>query len=162
MTTSLASDRPQVSASWSQRGFLMISVLFNLYLIAQVLTVGAAYFHNSEWWNVHILLVRGYSGLSLLLLGWVFLSPFPFSSTEPNNQYARAARTTIFNHSSEGAVSVSGVSSLNWIHSVLSLYHPRSSCSAFDVGESTEPRAVSTDQAMQMRGVSSYCSGDRP
>lgn len=58
-----------------QIGFYATSVLFNLCLIAQLLTVGVAYFVNPAWWDVHIWLVRGYSGLSLILLGWSFIAP---------------------------------------------------------------------------------------
>jgi hypothetical protein len=63
--------------SWVQIGFHAIAVFFNLCLIAQVLTVGLAYFYNPEWWQIHIWLVRGYGGVSLILLGWVFLNLFP-------------------------------------------------------------------------------------
>ena len=45
-------------------------------LIAQLLTVGVAYFNNPAWWDIHVWLVRGYSGLSLILLGWSFIAPF--------------------------------------------------------------------------------------
>lgn len=58
-------------------GFYIVAVLFNLCLVAQVLTVGLAYFDNSSWWNAHVWLVRSYSGLSLVLLIWVYLVPFP-------------------------------------------------------------------------------------
>ena len=66
-----------VSQRWNQIGFYTVAVLFNLCLIAQVLTVGMAYFYNPKWWAIHVGLVRGYGGLSLILLGWVFLTPFP-------------------------------------------------------------------------------------
>lgn len=69
-------DRTQ-DVRWTQIGFYTVSVLFNLFLIAQVLTVGLAYFYNPEWWNIHVWLVRGYSGLAPILLLWVFLIPFP-------------------------------------------------------------------------------------
>lgn len=58
-------------------GFYAVAVLFNLCLVAQVLTVGLAYFDNSAWWNTHVWLVRGYSGLSLVLLAWVYWIPMP-------------------------------------------------------------------------------------
>ncbi|BAZ25417.1 hypothetical protein NIES4073_63220 [Kalymmatonema gypsitolerans NIES-4073] len=77
MATSFDVDSIQPPARWIQIGFLAIAVLFNLCLTAQVLTVGLAYFYNPQWWNIHVWLVRGYSGLSLLLLLWVYLSPFP-------------------------------------------------------------------------------------
>lgn len=52
-------------------------VFFNLCLTAQVLTVGLAYFYNPTWWNLHVWLVRGYGGLSLLLLGGAWYLPLP-------------------------------------------------------------------------------------
>lgn len=64
------------SIRWMHMGFYATSVVFNLCLIAQLLTVGVAYFVNPAWWDIHVWLVRGYSGLSLLLLGWSFLSQF--------------------------------------------------------------------------------------
>ena len=67
-------DRPSVH--WMQIGFSATSVVFNLCLIAQLLTVGVAYFQDLAWWHIHALLVRGYSGLSLILLVWVFFTPF--------------------------------------------------------------------------------------
>ncbi|MBD1943288.1 hypothetical protein H6F50_13155 [Coleofasciculus sp. FACHB-712] len=60
-----------------QVGFYATSVVFNLCLITQLLTVGIAYFISPAWWNIHVWLVRGYGGLSLLLLGWSFFTPFP-------------------------------------------------------------------------------------
>ncbi len=77
MTITSSSDSVQPSANWSQLWFSHLATLFNLCLVAQVLTVGLAYFYNPEWWNVHVWLVRGYGGLSLLLLVWVYLTPFP-------------------------------------------------------------------------------------
>ncbi|MBD1912848.1 hypothetical protein H6F91_20000 [Leptolyngbya sp. FACHB-8] len=67
----LTSPKPAIT------GFYAIAVLFNLCLVAQVLTVGLAYFDNPVWWNTHVWLVRGYSGLSLVLLAWVYWIPFP-------------------------------------------------------------------------------------
>ncbi|MDX2216018.1 MAG: DUF6220 domain-containing protein [Oculatellaceae cyanobacterium bins.114] len=58
-------------------GFYALAVLFNLCLVVQVLTVGLAYFDNPAWWNTHVWLVRGYSGLSLVLLAWVYSIPMP-------------------------------------------------------------------------------------
>ena len=77
MATSFSADSIQPPARWIQLWFSYVATLFNLCLIAQVLSVGLAYFYNPEWWNVHVWLVRGYGGLSLLLLIWVYLSPFP-------------------------------------------------------------------------------------
>ncbi|OWY69887.1 hypothetical protein B7486_18130 [cyanobacterium TDX16] len=68
---------PTASRRWSQIGFYTIAVLFNLCLTIQVLTVGLAYFYSPQWWNAHVWLVRGYSGLSLVLLVWVYLVPYP-------------------------------------------------------------------------------------
>jgi hypothetical protein len=67
----------QASLKLPIRGFYAIAVLFNLCLVVQVLTVGLAYFDDSAWWNTHIWLVRGYSGLSLVLLAWVYWIPMP-------------------------------------------------------------------------------------
>ncbi|MDJ0511621.1 MAG: DUF6220 domain-containing protein [Crocosphaera sp.] len=57
---------------WTLMSFFILVVFFNLCLYAQVLTVGLAYFYNPEWWQAHVWLVRGYSGLSLILLAWVY------------------------------------------------------------------------------------------
>jgi len=77
MTITSSSDSVQSSANWSQLWFSYVATLFNLCLVAQVLTVGLAYFYKAEWWNVHVWLVRGYGGLSVILLVWVYRSPFP-------------------------------------------------------------------------------------
>jgi hypothetical protein len=77
MNIDLPSDRTQISRSWTQIAFLMIAVLFNLCLIAQLLTVGLAVFDDPTWWNIHVLLVRGYSGLVVLLLAGLLVNPFP-------------------------------------------------------------------------------------
>ncbi|MEG3834133.1 MULTISPECIES: DUF6220 domain-containing protein [unclassified Microcoleus] len=61
---------------WMPSGFYVTSIIFNVCLIAQLLTVGVAYFNNPAWWNIHVWFVRGYSGLSLVLLGWSFIAPF--------------------------------------------------------------------------------------
>jgi Family of unknown function (DUF6220) len=61
---------------WVQIGFYAISIFFNLCLIAQLVTVGVAYFHDAAWWDIHVWLVQGYSGLSLMLLGGSFVAPF--------------------------------------------------------------------------------------
>lgn len=74
MTTALEIDR--APARWTAIGFYATSIIFNLCLISQLLTVGVAYFNNPAWWNIHIWLVRGYGGLSLVLLGWSFIAPF--------------------------------------------------------------------------------------
>jgi len=74
MTTNLGIDR--TPTHWVQIGFYATSIVFNLCLIAQLLTVGVAYFNDPAWWNIHIWLVRGYGGLSLILLGWAFIAPF--------------------------------------------------------------------------------------
>jgi Family of unknown function (DUF6220) len=58
-------------------GFYAVSTLFNLCLAAQLLTVGLAYFSDPAWWVLHVWLVRGYGGLSLILLLWACWMPFP-------------------------------------------------------------------------------------
>ncbi len=40
--------------SWVQISFYATAIVFNLCLIAQVLTVGVAYFTDSTWWAVHV------------------------------------------------------------------------------------------------------------
>jgi Family of unknown function (DUF6220) len=77
MSISLSPDNVRQPTRWLQISFLTIAVLFNLCLVVQVLTVGLAYFYNPDWWKIHVWLVRGYSGLSLVLLILVLLSPFP-------------------------------------------------------------------------------------
>lgn len=66
----------RASPQWMQTGFYATSIVFNLCLIAQVLTVGVAYFDDPTWWTVHVWLVRTYSGLSLVLLGGSFILPY--------------------------------------------------------------------------------------
>lgn len=77
MTINSDITHKQITLRWIQISFLIAAVFFNLCLVTQLLSVGLAYFYNSDWWNLHIWLVRGYSGLSLILLVWVFLIPFP-------------------------------------------------------------------------------------
>ena len=57
-------------------GFYIVAVLFNVCLSVQLLTAGVAYFENPNWWQAHGWLVRGYSGLSLVLLIWVYRATF--------------------------------------------------------------------------------------
>src|SRR6476469_5640416 len=76
MTTSLETEGDRTPTPWIQIGFYVTSIIFNVCLIAQLLTVGVAYFNNPAWWNIHVWLVRGYGGLSLVLLGWSFVAPF--------------------------------------------------------------------------------------
>lgn len=76
MTINSAPDCNKPSKDWMKTGFYAIAVLFNLCLIAQLLTVGVAYFNNSGWWNIHVLLVRGYAGISLVLLAGSAILPF--------------------------------------------------------------------------------------
>jgi Family of unknown function (DUF6220) len=73
----LHSEQTKLSGRWVQKGFLAIAVLFNLCLIAQLLTVGLAVFDDPTWWSIHVLLVRGYSGLVVLLLTGLLIHPFP-------------------------------------------------------------------------------------
>ena len=74
MTANSEIDR--TPTPWVQVGFYATSIVFNLCLIAQLLTVGVAFFNDPSWWAIHVWLVRGYSGLSLILLGWAFIVPF--------------------------------------------------------------------------------------
>ena len=76
MTINSQLDRHKSDRRWIQIGFYAIAIIFNLCLIAQLLTVGIAYFNDPSWWNVHVLLVRGYSGLSLILLAVGAIAPF--------------------------------------------------------------------------------------
>ncbi len=69
-------EQTKLSGRWIKKGFLAIAVLFNFCLIAQLLTVGLAVFDDPTWWNIHILLVRGYGGLVVLLLAGLFVHPF--------------------------------------------------------------------------------------
>ncbi|MFN6530400.1 DUF6220 domain-containing protein [Nostoc sp. ChiSLP03a] len=77
MTLNPGIDDTQISGRWIKISFFIAVVFLHLCLAIQVFSVGLAYFYNSNWWNLHIWLVRGYSGLSLILLIWVFLIPFP-------------------------------------------------------------------------------------
>ncbi|TYQ31126.1 hypothetical protein [Pseudanabaena sp. UWO310] len=54
MTTTAATDRAIAAANWLKLGFYTTSIIFNICLIAQVLTVGVAYFTNSKWWNIPV------------------------------------------------------------------------------------------------------------
>lgn len=76
MTTNSETNYDIADTSWVKVGFYAISIIFNVCLIAQVLTVGVAYFTNPAWWNIHVWLVRGYSGLSLILLVGSLIAPF--------------------------------------------------------------------------------------
>ena len=75
MTIHLAGDR--IPTRLLHISFYVTAVIFNLCLIIQLLTVGIAYFVSPAWWNLHVWLVRGYGGLSLLLLGWSLVIPLP-------------------------------------------------------------------------------------
>jgi hypothetical protein len=72
----LHSEQTKLSGHWIQKGFLAIAVVFNFCLIAQLLTVGLAVFDDPTWWNIHVLLVRGYGGLVVLLLAGLLAHPF--------------------------------------------------------------------------------------
>ena len=76
MMTNLATKHSVADSSWIKLGFYVTSIIFNLCLIAQVLTVGVAYFTDPAGWNIHVWLVRGYGGLSLLLLAESQIVPF--------------------------------------------------------------------------------------
>jgi Family of unknown function (DUF6220) len=76
MTTTSETDHDLAAASWVKLGFYATSILFNVCLIAQVLTVGVAYFTDPAWWSIHVWLVREYGGLSLILLMGALIAPF--------------------------------------------------------------------------------------
>lgn len=76
MTTTSKTDHGIAAASKVKLGFYVTSILFNVCLIAQVLTVGVAYFTAPAWWTIHVWLVRGYGGLSLILLMGSLIAPF--------------------------------------------------------------------------------------
>ena len=63
-------------SDWAAVSFYTIAFIFNVCLIAQVLTVGVAYFTDPAWWTIHVWLVRSYSGLSLILLIGSLMAPF--------------------------------------------------------------------------------------
>lgn len=71
-TSEIARDR---RSHWLRSSFYGTAIVFNLCLVAQVITVGIAYFTDPAWWTVHVWLVRGYSGLSLLLLSGALMLP---------------------------------------------------------------------------------------
>jgi hypothetical protein len=77
MTIDFHFFRTPLSEHWTRIGFLAIAVLFNLCLVAQLLTVGLAVFYSPTWWSIHVWLVRGYGGLAVLLLAGLLISPFP-------------------------------------------------------------------------------------
>lgn len=77
MATNPNINNQQISTNSMQIWFYIATVFVNLCLIIQVFSVGLAYFYNSDWWQLHIWLVRGYSIISLMLLVWVFLLAFP-------------------------------------------------------------------------------------
>lgn len=76
MTTTTEIERNVAATDWVKVAFYAISILFNICLIAQVLTVGVAYFSAPAWWTIHAWLVRGYGGLSLILPIGSFIAPF--------------------------------------------------------------------------------------
>jgi len=77
-----------------QIGFYTSSIIFNLCLIAQVLTVGITYFNDPAWWNIHVWLVHG--GLSFILLTWSLIAPFSRRIRHLATKSTRAAGTPIF------------------------------------------------------------------
>jgi hypothetical protein len=79
MNTTSEIDRDRTPTYWVPIGFYTTSIVFNLCLIAQLLTVGVAYFNDPTWWNIHVWLVRGYGGLSLVLWGWSSIALLIFS-----------------------------------------------------------------------------------
>lgn len=77
MITNSEIDSNPTPARWMQIGFYAVAIAFNLCLIAQLLTVGVAYFNDSGWWNIHVWLVRSYGGLSFVLWVWSAVASFP-------------------------------------------------------------------------------------
>ncbi|MEL6321595.1 MAG: DUF6220 domain-containing protein, partial [Cyanobacteria bacterium J06626_14] len=76
LPNSISRDNPFSSKS-PTIVFYILAVLFNLCLTIQLLTVGLAFFHDPAWWQNHTWLVRGYSGLSLILLVWAYKIALP-------------------------------------------------------------------------------------
>ncbi|MEO0835697.1 MAG: DUF6220 domain-containing protein [Cyanobacteria bacterium J06642_3] len=76
MTINQEINRDLAARSWLKLVLYGIAIIFNVCLIAQVLTVGVAYFSNTAWWNIHVWLVRCYGGLSLILLTGSLITPF--------------------------------------------------------------------------------------
>lgn len=76
MNTIASAKVESTDPDWRQIGFYGISIVFNLCLVAQVLSVGIAYFSDPTWWAIHVWLVRGYGGLSLVLLCGALTLPF--------------------------------------------------------------------------------------
>lgn len=76
MTTNSETDYNISDTSWVTVSFYATSIIFNVCLIVQVLTVGVAYFTDPAWWHIHAWLVRGYGGLSLILLIGSLMAPF--------------------------------------------------------------------------------------
>ena len=76
MLTTPETEYGTAATSWVKLGFYATSILFNLCLVTQVLTIGVAYFTDPAWWNIHVWLVRGYGGLSLILLAGSLVAPF--------------------------------------------------------------------------------------
>ena len=76
MTTISETNHDVAVANWAKIGFYSTAIIFNICLIAQVLTVGVAYFTDPAWWTIHVWLVRGYGGLSLIVLIGSFMAPF--------------------------------------------------------------------------------------
>ncbi len=76
MTKTSEINRAIADTSWVKLSFYGTAIVFNVCLIAQVLTVGMAYFSNPAWWNIHVWLVRGYGGLLLILLAGSLITPF--------------------------------------------------------------------------------------
>ena len=49
MTINSELNRDKFSQQWIQIGFYATSIIFNLCLVAQLLTVGIAYFNDPSW-----------------------------------------------------------------------------------------------------------------
>ncbi|MEM9541106.1 MAG: DUF6220 domain-containing protein [Cyanobacteria bacterium P01_E01_bin.42] len=73
----LANEQTQRRSPLPLIGFYILAVLFNLCLTVQLMTVGLAQFYNPTWWHIHVLFVRGYSGITFILLAWVYWIDVP-------------------------------------------------------------------------------------
>jgi hypothetical protein len=120
MSTTSEIDRDRTPTHWVQIGFYTTSIVFNLCLIAQLLTVGVAYFNDPSWWNIHVWLVRGYGGLSLILWGWSSLAPF----SRKIRHLAASLPVLLCQHSSQNASPSRGVPSSDWIFAPLCFFNP--------------------------------------
>lgn len=76
MTINLSSEHKQSSKPWIRIGFLAIAILFNICLVAQLLTVRLAVFYDPTWWSIRVWSIRSYGGLVVLLFVGSSIEPF--------------------------------------------------------------------------------------